>query len=562
MEHSSIFTQLSIIIVIGGVISVLMRLLRQPLIIGYILTGIVAGPSVLGLIHDKSVFEAYSEIGITLLLFIIGLGLNVGVIKSLGRVSLMTASAVMAVVGGAGILAGNLLGFTPTESMIIGFALFFSSTIIILKVLSDKRELTRLHGQIAMGVILVEDVVATFALLFVAAAGTAGGFSIGDVATLLLTGAGLGLGLALFSTKVMPHFIKFLAGSQELLFIFTIGWGFGVATLFDLSGFSHEVGALFAGVSLASLPYATEMAARLKPLRDFFIVLFFVVLGENLGFEALNQSLVPALVLSLIVIIAKPLVVMSSLGALGYTKLTSFKAAINLSQVSEFSIILVVFAASVGLVDPQLTAVITLVALITISTSTYLMKYDDDIYRLLEPKLHIFERKNIKEHKRKKQTFPIILFGYHRGGHEFLQAFRDMKQRYLVVDYDPEVIEHLDRQGIRNTYGDATDEELLHEINANKAKLIVSTVTEMGVNRALLGYLRYHNPTAVFICHADSYDQAADLYRHGATYVMLPHFLGSERIGGFIKKHGFNHRAFDAYRKQHVISLGKSALKR
>lgn len=562
MEHSSIFTQLSIIIVIGGVISVLMRLLRQPLIIGYILTGIVAGPSVLGLIHDKSVFEAYSEIGITLLLFIIGLGLNVGVIKSLGRVSLMTASAVMAVVGGAGILAGNLLGFTPTESMIIGFALFFSSTIIILKVLSDKRELTRLHGQIAMGVILVEDVVATFALLFVAAAGTAGGFSIGDVATLLLTGAGLGLGLALFSTKVMPHFIKFLAGSQELLFIFTIGWGFGVATLFDLAGFSHEVGALFAGVSLASLPYATEMAARLKPLRDFFIVLFFVVLGENLSFEALNQSLVPAIVLSLIVIIAKPLVVMSSLGALGYTKLTSFKAAINLSQVSEFSIILIVFAASVGLVDPQLTAIITLVALITISTSTYLMKYDDDIYRFLEPKLHIFERKNIKEHKRKKQTFPIILFGYHRGGHEFLQAFRDMKQRYLVVDYDPEVIEHLDRQGIRNTYGDATDEELLHEINANKAKLIVSTVTEIGVNRALLGYLRYHNPTAVFICHADSYDQAADLYRHGATYVMLPHFLGSERIGGFIKKHGFNHRAFDAYRKQHVISLGKSALKR
>lgn len=562
MEHSSIFTQLSIIIVIGGVISVLMRLLRQPLIIGYILTGIVAGPSVLGLIHDKTVFEAYSEIGITLLLFIIGLGLNVGVIKSLGRVSLMTACAILAVVGGIGILAANLLGFTPTEAMIIGFALFFSSTIIILKVLSDKRELTRLHGQIAMGVILVDDVVATFALLFVAAAGTAGGLGVSDIATLLLTGAGLGLGLALFSTKVMPHFIKFLAGSQELLFVFTIGWGFGVATLFDLAGFSHEVGALFAGVSLASLPYATEMAARLKPLRDFFIVLFFVVLGENLGFEALNQSIVPAIILSLIVIIAKPLVVMSSLGALGYTKLTSFKAAINLSQVSEFSIILVVFAVSVGLVDPQLTAIITLVALITISTSTYLMKYDDDIYRLLESKLHIFERKNIKEHQRKKQTFPIILFGYHRGGHEFLQAFRDMKQRYLVVDYDPEVIEHLDRQGIRNTYGDATDEELLHEINANKAKLIVSTVTEMGVNRALLGYLRYHNPTAVFICHADSYDQAADLYRHGATYVMLPHFLGSERIGGFIKKHGFNHRAFDAYRKQHVISLGKSALKR
>jgi len=559
--ESSIFTQLSIIIVIGGGISILMRLLRQPLIIGYILTGIIVGPSVLGLIHDKSVFEAYSQIGITLLLFIIGLGLNASVIKSLGHVSVTTACVILMLVGGLGAGAGLALGFNATEALLIGFALFFSSTIIILKVLSDKRELMRLHGQIALGVILVDDVVATFALLFVAAAGTAGALGLNDIVLLILRGVGIGAGLFLFSTRVMPYFIKFLASSQELLFLFTVAWGFGVATLFDIAGFSHEVGALFAGVSLASLPYATEMAARLKPLRDFFIVLFFVVLGENLGFAALQQSIIPAIVLSLIVIIGKPLFVMSSLGALGYTKLTSFKAAINLSQISEFSIILIVYAASVGLVGTGLTAVITLVALITISTSTYLMKYDDVLYRLLESRLHVFERKNIREREHKQQTYPIILFGYHRGGHEFLEAFREMKQRYLVVDYDPEVTEQLDRQGVRNTYGDATDEELLHEINARKAKMIVSTISDMGVNRSLLGYLRYHNPTAVFICHADSYDQAADLYRHGATYVMLPHFLGSERIGNFIKKNGFNHKAFDAYRKQHVITLGKSALK-
>lgn len=561
MESSSIFTQLSLIIVFGGVVSVIMKLLRQPLIIGYILTGILVGPSMFNLIEDKSAFETYSQIGITLLLFIIGLGLNIGVVKSLGRISLSTAGMLLVSVGGLGLIAGMLLGFSPTEAMIIGLALFFSSTIIILKVLSDKRELTRLHGQIALGVILVDDIVATFALLFVAAAGTAGALGVSDIVSLVLRGLGLGLGLYIFSAKLMPHFIKFFASSQELLFMFTIAWGFGVATLFDLAGFSHEVGALFAGVSLASLPYATEMAARLKPLRDFFIVLFFVVLGESLGFGAIQEGIIPAIILSLIVIIGKPLFVMISLGMHGYTKLTSFKAAINLSQISEFSIILVVYAASVGLVDANLTAIITIVALVTISTSTYLMKYDDAIYKLLEPRLQVFERKYIKEHDRKRVSYPIILFGYHRGGHEFLQAFREMKQKYLVVDYDPEVIEHLDRQGVRNVYGDATDEELLHEISASKAKLVVSTVSEMSVNRALLGYLKYHNPTAVFICHADSYEQAEDLYKHGATYVMLPHFLGSERIGGFIKKHGFNHKAFDTYRKKHVISLGKRAMR-
>lgn len=561
MDHSSIFTQLSIIIVVGGAISVIMRLLKQPLIIGYILTGILVGPSVLNLIHDKAAFEAYSEIGITLLLFIIGLGLNIGVIKSLGKVSLSTASAILVAVGGLGALATYLLGYTNTEALIIGLALFFSSTIIILKVLSDKRELTRLHGQIALGVILVDDIVATFALLFITAAGTAGALGITDIAFLIAKGVGLGAGLYL-SYRLMPAFLKFLAGSQELLFMFTIAWGFGVATLFDFAGFSHEVGALFAGVALASLPYATEMAARLKPLRDFFIVLFFVVLGESLSLSSLGQSIVPALILSAIVMLGKPIFVMATLGLLGYTKLTSFKAAINLSQISEFSIIVVIYAASVGLVGSELAAIITLVALITISISTYLMKYDDQLYKLFEPSLRVFERRAVKERKQKDQFYPIILFGYHRGGHEFVRSFREMKKRYLVVDYDPEVIEHLERQGVRNTYGDATDEELLHEINANKAELVVSVVADATVNRSLLGYLRYHNPSAVFICHADSYDQAADLYKHGATYVMLPHFLGSERIGSFIKKNGFDRNAFDLYRKKHVVTLGKSALKR
>ena len=561
MDSQTIFTQLSVIIVFGGVISIIMKLLRQPLIVGYILTGIVVGPSMLDLIQDKEAFETYSEIGITLLLFIIGLGLNVGVIRSLGKVSVVTAGVLLTMVGGLGLVAGTALGFTATEAMIIGIALFFSSTIIILKVLSDKREVDRLHGQIAIGVILVDDVIATIALLFVATAGTAGALGLMDISYLLLKGTAIGIGLYVISRWIMPHFIKFLASSQELLFLFTISWGFGVATLFDLTGFSHEVGALIGGISLASLPYATEMAARLKPLRDFFIVLFFVVLGESLGFGAIENSIVAALILSAIVIFTKPLFVMMSLGSLGYTKLTSFKAAINLSQISEFSIILVVYAASVGLVGDELTAIITLVALITITSSTYLMKYDDQIYRFLEPRLHIFERKIIKEHQRKRVTYPIILFGYHQGGHEFLQAFRDMKQRYLVVDYDPEVIEHLDRQGVRNAYGDATDEELLHEINARKAQLVVSTITDMTVNRSLLGYLRYHNPTAVFICHASGYDEAADLYNHGATYVMLPHFLGSERIGNFIKKNGFDHDSFASYRKQHMITLGKSALK-
>ena len=558
---NSIFTQLSFVLGVGAVVALFMRWLKQPLIMGYILTGVLVGPSVLNLVHAKDAFESFSEIGITLLLFIIGLGMNAGVIKSLGRVSLITASVILVLVGFSGHMAALALGFDNVTAVVLGVALFFSSTIIILKALSDSREQSRLYGQIAIGVILIDDVVATIALVVVADLGTTGALSVESFAGLALKALLLGVGLYLVGSKIMPHLGKFFASSQELLFLFSIAWGLIIATVFHEAGFSYEVGALFAGVSLAGLPYATEMAAKLKPLRDFFIVLFFVTLGETFTFGAMQQSLVPAVILSAIVMIGKPIFVMSSLGALGYTRLTSFKAAIHLSQISEFSIILVIFAASTGLIQQNAVSVITLVALITIGISTYLMKYDDELFRFLENHLKIFERKNLKERKQKHALYPIILFGYHKGGHEFMRVFREMRQRYLVVDYDPDIIEHLDQQGIRHAYGDATDEEFLEEINAGKAQLVVSMMTDLAANKVLLRYINRFEPRTTFICHANNYDEAAELYRHGASYVMLPHFIGSERISSYIKQHGFNPAAFDTYREKHIITIGKKALK-
>lgn len=558
--ENSIFTQLSFVITIAAIMALIMRWLKQPLIMSYILTGILVGPSVLNLVHAKDAFESFSEIGITLLLFIIGLGMNAGVIKSLGRVSLVTAMTILALVGVSGHIASLLLGFTNTTALVLGVALFFSSTIIILKALSDNRELSRLYGQIAIGVILIDDVIATIALVVVAALASSGSVSAEAFAFLGIKALLLGVGLYIVGAKVMPKLGKFFAASQELLFLFSIAWGLCIATLFHATGFSYEVGALFAGVSLAGLPYATEMAAKLKPLRDFFIVLFFVTLGETFTFSGMQQSILPALVLSGIVMIGKPLFVMSSLGVLGYTRLTSFKAALHLSQISEFSIILVIFAASTGLIQREAVAVITLVALITIGCSTYLMKYDDELYRTLELYLRVFERKSPSERRQKHALYPIILFGYHKGGHEFMRVFRDMRQRYLVVDYDPDIIEHLEEQGIRHAYGDATDEEFLEEINAGKSRLAVSMMTDIASNKVLLKYINRFEPRTTFICHANSYDEAAELYRHGASYVMLPHFIGSERISSYIKQHGFNPDAFNRYREKHLVQIGRKAL--
>lgn len=551
----SVFSELSLIIIVTAAVSLFMRLIKQPLILAYILAGLLVGPSALGLIHSTELFKVFSEIGIALLLFIIGLGMNVTELRKLGRVVGYVALATFFTITLLGFGTSSLLGFSQTEALITALALFFSSTIIIVKILSDKKEQNRLHGQIAIGVILLDDIVATFALLFVVA-GQNGGLQFEEIALLLAKGITLLALLGICSIKILPKVSRYMAESQELLFLFAISWGFGIATLFQLSGFSIEVGALFAGVALAASPYVQEIASRLKPLRDFFIVIFFITLGESLNITNLASGIIPAIILSLIVIIMKPLVVTASMGLIGYTKRVSFKTGINLSQISEFSIVLVVLAVSSGLARPEVGAIITLVAIITIATSTYLMQYDDELFRYFDRvKLHMFEKEVTYRESKRSRTYPIVLLGYHHGGHEFVHIFRQMKHKFLVVDYDPEIIDLMQQQKIDYLYGDVTDTELLDEADISKSKLVVSTISDHNTNVFLVNLMEKINPGAVFICHADNIHQATELYDLGASYVMIPHYIGSEKIGAFIKRVGLNKGEFKKFRDKHLVHL-------
>ena len=556
----TVFTELSLVIVVAAGVSLVMRLLRQPLILGYILTGILVGPSALNLIHDQEAFQGFSNIGIALLLFIIGLGMNISTIKRVGKSAFITAGALLVSVGTIGFVAAVLLGFGNTEAYIAGLALFFSSTIIIVKMLTDKKEQNRLHGQIAIGIILLDDLVATLALLFVAA-GSDHSIGVHELVTLAWHGALLIGFLVGASHFVLPKISRVIAASQESLFLFAVAWGFGVASLSEFAGFSIEVGALFAGVALASLPYAQEIESRLKPLRDFFVVLFFITLGNSLNVSNLGSAIGPAIVLSLIVMILKPTVVTLCLGLLGYTKRVSFKAGINLSQISEFSIVLVVLAVSNRLVPESLSAVITLVAIMTITTSTYLMKYDNQLFAAFDKlKLFygLFDRERTHKESKIATNYQMILFGYHRGGHEFINTFKHMRRKYLVVDYDPTVIELLQRERIPAMYGDATDAEMLEEIGIQNAKLIVSTITDFGTNEELMKHLNFYNPDALVVCNAASYEEALQLYELGCSYVMIPHYAGSERLSTLIEKNGIERKHFDRWRSKHLQHLESS----
>jgi Kef-type K+ transport system membrane component KefB len=553
--HSSVFNEISAIIALGAGIALIMRFLRQPLIIGHILTGIIAGPTVLKLIHADASFSGLSDMGVALLLFIIGLDLSLKAFSRVGKTVFLTTAAQISTITAVGYACSRLLNFNKTESFVLGLGLAMSSTIIIVKLLNDKKETTRLYAQITIGVLLLQDVVATIAKIGLAAKSHPGD----TVQTLLTLGLrGIALVVLLYSLVryIVPHLTDTLERNKELLLLFSLGWGLGFALLFAKAGFSIEIGALFAGVSLAGLPYSSEMASRLKPLRDFFLVIFFITLGQTMAPGKLTQVILPALGLSLIVLILKPLIVLISMGSMGYTKRASFKAAVAMSQVSEFSLVFLAAAVASGFVAERASTTLTLTALITFATSTYLIKYDNVIFTKLERHLRLFERHVTKlEQHGGTMTYPIVLFGYRKGGHEFLKTFKKMEKKFVVVDYDPENIETLERQQVPYLYGDATDPELLDELNLTKARLVISTIGDRETNHFLAHWLATHNPRAVFVCSADRAEHASDLYSEGASYVMMPHYIGSEKISTFIRRNGFNKSEFKAFREKHLSYL-------
>jgi Kef-type K+ transport system membrane component KefB/voltage-gated potassium channel Kch len=553
----NVFSGLALIIVIGALVSLVMKFFRQPLMIGYIITGIIVGPALFHISKSPNTLTVFGEIGIALLLFIIGLGMNPKVIAEVGRPSVITALTHMTATGIVGWIILSALGLNGTAAIFVAIGLTINSTIVALKLLNDKKEQGRLYGKLTVGISLVEDVVAAVLLLIVASAHDGDWLSLGPLLSLLFKAAVIGLAMYVLSKRVLPKAHKLLASDQELLFLTAIAIGLGSAALFNKIGLSMEIGALAAGVLLASQPYAQEVSARLRPLRDFFVIVFFIALGTELTFSHFSQLIWLIIAGTIVVVITKPIAIMTCMGYLGYTKRTSFMTAATLSQVSEFSIIFLILAQQKGLVSQQDVSLLTFIALASIAISTYMVTYSEKLYGVVEEHLDMFERKKIEGERMTKQQNDLVLFGYQRGGHEFISLFKKMKKTYVVIDYNPEVIDVIEERKINYLYGDATDVELLEEAGIDNAKLVVSTIPDEAVNMAILNFLKHKNPQAIVVVHADDPYEAAKLYEAGASYVVLPHYIGSEKVSEFISKSGLAKSAFRKQRVKHLDYLEK-----
>ena len=551
-----IFIELTTIMLVATLIAVLVRLLRQPLIIGYILSGIILGPSVLNVIQNGEVIEVFSKLGITVLLFIVGINLNPQVIRDVGKVSFISGVSQVVFTSIVGFFLARFLGLDRIAALYISIGLTFSSTIIILKLLSDKGDLNKLYGRIAIGFLIVQDVIATLILLVTSAAGASSGANIFTITAITVAkGILLITSVMLVSSYLLPKINNFIARSQELLFIFSLTWGLGMALLFYLLGFSVEIGALVAGVAMSMSPYAFEVASRLRPLRDFFIVLFFILLGSQMVLTNLASLLVPAIILSLYVLIGNPIIMIVIMNLLGYSKRTSFLTGLTVAQISEFSLILAALGFQLGHLSRETLSLITLVGLITIVASTYLILYSDQLYSHLNKILSLlYLRKNNHEHQLDEE-YEAILFGYQRVGADFVRAFEKLGFDFIVVDFNPESINHMKEEKIPFKYGDAKDAEFLAELNFKDLRYVVSTIPENETNNLLTKKIREANKRAIVLVVAQTRDEANLLYESGATYVIMPHYLGAQYATKLIREHGVNKHKYNELKERHLRYL-------
>ncbi|MEX0386817.1 cation:proton antiporter [Spiribacter onubensis] len=536
MLHSA-FAEVATLLMLAAIVGFAGLLLRQPLIVSFIAVGIMAGPSMLDVVHAEAQIELLSELGIAVLLFLVGIKLDIKLVRSLGAVALVTGLGQVAFTAGIGFLIGLAMGMDAVTSLYVAVALTFSSTIIIVKLLSDKREIDSLHGQIALGFLIVQDLVVVLAMIVLSTVGIGGradGGGAGEIAMVLLAGIALVGLVVLFVRYVANPLSGRLAHAPELLVIFAIAQATVFATVADVIGLGKELGGLLAGISLASTPYRETISARLAPLRDFLLLFFFISLGSTLDLGLLGDSLGEALVFSAFVLIGNPLIVLAIMGAMGYRRRTGFLAGLTVAQISEFSLIFISMGLALGHVGEQALGLVTLVGLVTIAVSVYMITYSHWLYEHLGRHLWMFERAETPREPGGQADehiggTDILIFGMGRFGTALGLRLQRRGFAVLGVDFNPSAIRRAKQLGLHAEYGDATDPEFIGSLPLENARWVVSTVPRhpTGLSRedsrhTLMQVIRaepFRGKIAV-ASHSDL--ETEELQRRGADTVLEP----------------------------------------
>ncbi|MCX8109793.1 MAG: cation:proton antiporter [Syntrophorhabdaceae bacterium] len=534
--YEKVFYEIAVILGLAAIIGIIVMVLRQPLIIAFLVTGVLSGPSWFSLIKSHEQVELLAQIGISLLLFVVGLRLDLRLIRTTGPVALATGLGQIIFTTLFGFIIAYFMGFSVIGSLYISVALTFSSTIIIVKLLSDKKEIDALHGRIAVGFLIVQDIVAILAMIMLTAIG--GGSSSTDATLgkiLLIAGKGIGLlvAIGLLMRFVLPKVTRLLAFNQELLVLFAIAWAVTLSAIGDYLGFSKEVGAFLGGVSLASTGYREAIAARLVSVRDFLLLFFFIDLGSRLDISIAGPQIHNAIYLSLFVLIGNPLIVMAIMGFMGYRRRTGFMAGLTVAQISEFSLILAALGLSLGHINMEAMSLVTLVGVITICLSSYMIIYSGVLYRWLGPFLKFFERR----HPYREDITPgtcelpevdMLIIGLGNYGSSIARHLIERKKRIAGIDFDPQALQIWHSMGIPVLFGDVGDPEFIDNLPLNCSSWVVSTVRDRDLNMTILHLLKERRYDGKIALTATDEEETQLYYSKGAHVVLKPFIDASE----------------------------------
>lgn len=519
------------VLAIAVVAGLLATRLRQPMIVAFIGVGVLVGPVGVGWVTSEGTIELLARLGIAILLFLVGLRLDVHMIRDTGPVALATGLGQVLFTSIIGYLIAIALGMDTVTAVYVAVALTFSSTIIIVKLLSDKRELDHLHGRIAVGFLIVQDIVVVLVMIGL----TAWGQQTGDNVALnmaVVAGKGIGLlaGVAL-AMRAMPWLLHHVARSQELLVLFGVAYAVSVAALSEWLGFSSEVGAFLAGVSLAGTEYRDALGARLVSLRDFLLLFFFLDLGAKLEFTDAGQQITDAVVFSLFVLIGNPIIVIVIMAIMRYPVKVGFLAGLTVAQISEFSLILAALGLSLGHITNATVSLITLVGLMTIGGSTYLILYSHQIFARIGRFLTVFDRtgKRVADTASNATDTPdVVLYGLGRFGGHVAQTLSHAGYRVLAVDYDPSRVATDQSTGLTAVFGSAEDTHFLETLPLSHARCVISTIPALDTNMALLHSLRQHGYTGRVALTAFTIHDANQLRAAGADTTLEPFALAAK----------------------------------
>lgn len=534
MEHG-LFADIAICIIAAWVVAVICQVARQPLLLAYLVAGFAIGPRGFRWVTDAHSIETISSIGLVLLLFMIGLEIDLKKMLNAGKVITLTALSQILGCVALGWLFFRMIGLGQSwlEAFYLGVAAAMSSTVIIVKILYDKHELETLAGRVTLGVLVLQDIAI---ILFLAIQPNLKNPAVG-LLVLALGKVLLLVAVAYVAGRfLLPPIFKLVARMPELVLVGALAWCFAMAGLAGELGLSREMGALVAGMMISTFPYTLDVVAKVTSIRDFFVTLFFVGLGMTIPMPTWNFMLW-MIIFGMFVVVSRLLTVFPPLYFMRQGFRVSLLPAINLCQISELSLVLLALGKTAGDVSANSIGIAAFAFAFLALDSTYAIFQNDYLLKKTAPWLNKLGLRDLDqqhaETEKDEKAKRICLLGFSWTASSLLEKITREKPALvndiLIVDFNPQVYDRLRRRGVHVVYGDISQRDVLHHAGVHQAEVIIcslpNTLLKGASNHKLLRQVRELNPKAQIVVHAEKLSDIPGLYSDGANYVTVPRLL-------------------------------------